>query len=204
MYFFLCRWKPDISSSTLEAKLYEHPDNDSIGLTDLPGLGTEKYPDAKAYYEELNLKTKYQVFLLFTKSNYSRHTYRLVKLLQKAKQKFLLVITFMDEDEKKEKMDLGEKKFDKSKMKDDICEYIHESLEIKNKADIFLISNVCTVDENGWDFTKLKNEISKMKPVPCNPLQLQKIFRKVNRLTDDKGKSNLYFLSAERLFFASL
>jgi len=75
---------------------YKHPDNEQLVFTDLPGVASSDFPQAK-YMEETDVD-KYDFFLLVTSKRFLETDAWLAEELIKRNKKFLLVRTHMDED----------------------------------------------------------------------------------------------------------
>lgn len=188
IHFFLYRTKAE-PGATIAAKSYTHL---NLCFKDLPGLGTAKYPDAKKYYKEHNLAKGYEAFFLFVKG-ISPLTSNLAKLLKKSKKPLIVIRSFMDEAEKKERS-ANQGNVGKDKLKQELKQYLSEKLEI-DQGQIFLVSNI---DPDVWQFEGVQPDLEDLivnvrKCLTVPSVDIQSLKQKLEWLIVDKGKSEPYF-----------
>ena len=154
-----------VSNPTTEPKCYDHPQNPRIKLWDLPGVGTAAYPDAKTYFNKLQLADQYHAFLLFTRERLTINSLRLAIRLESAEKPFFVIRTCIDVDVDSEKATKPET-FNEDEMTKTIRSKIWEGLkdvDSVSREQIFLISNL---KPKKWDFDRLNGEI--LYELPCN------------------------------------
>lgn len=124
-------------------------------LWDLPGLGEALYPEAKTYYNKLELGKKFHAFLLFTRGVLTVNSQRLATRFSYARKPFLFVRTCIDIDVDNERKTKPET-FDESAMTEEIRQSILKSLDLDNVSgeQIFLINNL---EPKEWDFARLND-----------------------------------------------
>ena len=166
--------KVDVTEATTEPTTYEYPDNPMITLDDLPGIGTPKFPDLQTYCEKVGLE-KYDVFLIFTATRFTKYDLDLAKKVKSMGKSFLLIRTKIDVDvmQKKGKAAIHEDAM-LQKIRSD-CVANTTDL-ISSEEDIFLIGNY---DKDKWDFDRLVEAIGEALPI----LQRESFVRSLSNVT---------------------
>ena len=136
-------------------KVYDHPTNPKIKFWDLPGIGTSNYPDLETYSRGVELE-KYDAFLIFTASRFTKNDKMLAKKIVSMQKDFFFIRTKIDLDVINESR--RKRTFNEHAMLEKIRENCSENLGdlLRRKQDIFLISNHYP---SKWDFTRLTQAI---------------------------------------------
>jgi predicted GTPase len=147
-----------VNEMTMKPTEYMHPNNNSIALWDLPGIGTENFPKER-YLEEVKFE-KYDFFLIMTAKRFTENDIWLAKEVQKLKKKFFFVRTNMDTEVANNKRDKGKSKSETVK---EIQEYMTQHVtetHFKN-IKVYLIDNY---SERDYDFQILIEAMIKEAP----------------------------------------
>ena len=142
---------------------YAHPNNENIIFWDLPGIGTPTFPNIKEYCKKVDGLEKYDAFLIFCKTRFTRHNKELAEKVSKELNKpFFFVRTHVHIDLNNAKDDKGAK-FDEASVLKGMEKDCLKNLEefIKDERDIFLIDNKVT---EKYDFDRLVEAISLVLP----------------------------------------
>ena len=144
----------DVTETTKEPTVYDHPINPKIKFWDLPGIGTPKYPDLETYCKEVELE-KYHAFLIFTASRFTENDLNLAEKIRSIKKQFFFIRTKIDNDVRSE---MRKRSFNERVMLEKIRRDCAENLSdlLSNEQDIFLISNH---DPSKWEFDRLTQAI---------------------------------------------
>ena len=79
--------KVGVTETTKEPTEYYHPENPTICLVDLPGIGTPKYSDLETYCKKVGLEN-YDKYLIFTSSCFTKYDLELAKKVKSIKKSF--------------------------------------------------------------------------------------------------------------------
>jgi len=102
-----CPAKVGLTETTMVCTGYAHHNNPNIILWDLPGVGTEKFPQA-SYLEKVNADL-FDVFIIMTEGRFTEHDTWLGKVMQKRNIPVIFVRTKIHIDVKNSKHDHPEK-----------------------------------------------------------------------------------------------
>lgn len=99
-----------VEETTTEVKEYPHPNYPNFIFSDLPGIGTTKFP-AKKYLKLIEFK-KFDFFIIISADRFSENDANLAKEINKMKKKFYFVRSKIDSDVRNEqrKKDFNEEK----------------------------------------------------------------------------------------------
>ena len=147
--------------TTREPAEYQHPDNPMIIFVDLPGTGTQRYPDVPTYCKNVGLED-YDTFLLFTSRRFTRNDLDLAKRVKSIGKLFFLIHTKIDIvcQAAARTRQLNEEEV-LQKIKKDLIGNLRGL--ISSEKDIFLIGNY---DKDRWDFPRLVAAINGVFPAP--------------------------------------
>ncbi len=95
--------KVGVTETTDVVKQYRHPDHTNFILSDLPGVGTEKFPREK--YLEIVEFAKFDFFLILCSTRFTEEDLWLAKEVKKQHKNFFFIRTKVDQDLKNEKDD---------------------------------------------------------------------------------------------------
>ena len=129
--------KTGVVETTMEVEKYPYPKNENITLCDLPGIGSEKYPDLKAYCKKINLRD-FDEFLIITTTRFTNNDVQLAKKLKSINRPFFFVRTKIDLDCQNES---EKESFEKTKMLEEIKTKCSQNLKSLCVDTTFLISN---------------------------------------------------------------
>ena len=136
-------------------------DTQNIKFWDLPGIGTEAFPDVKTYCDKMQLE-KYDTFLLFTNYRFTSLSKKLAEEITSMNKRFFFICSKIDEDIRN-----GNRKrnFNQDEMFRDIKEHYSKHLKglLSNTQDIFLISSHFR-NPKVEEFDKLVDAIEKALP----------------------------------------
>nr|XP_058955330.1 interferon-inducible GTPase 5-like [Pocillopora verrucosa] len=150
--------KVGVVETTVKPTSFDHPQNPNIKIWDLPGIGTETFPDMKTYRKKTQFD-KYHTFLIFSCTRFTRNDVLLAREIKKQGKSFFFIRTKIDENYRAEKR---KKLFDEGKMLHDIridcLKNLAEERDnpISGEDNIFLISNHYP---RKWDFERLTRAI---------------------------------------------
>ncbi|XP_060592324.1 T-cell-specific guanine nucleotide triphosphate-binding protein 2-like, partial [Ruditapes philippinarum] len=147
--------KVGVNETTQECTQYEHPDNKSFLVWDLPGVGTPKFKK-KNYLENVEYK-KYDFFIIISKGRFTENDMWLATEVQSCKKKFVFVRTNIDADIANDEKDNSED-HDEDKLLLSIKQTTERCLEESGiqKPKVFLIDNF---SPSKYDFGKLNTEL---------------------------------------------
>ena len=180
--------KVDVTEATTDPNPYEYPGNPMITLIDLPGIGTPKFPDLQTYCEKVGLE-KYDAFLIFTATRFTKFDLDLAKKVKSMEKSFFLIRTKID-------VDLMQKKGKASINEDAVFQKIRRDCMVNTKdlisseEDIFLIGNY---DKAKWDFDRLVEAIGKALPI----LQRETLVRSLSNVTRGCLRRKAMFLKGK-------
>ncbi|XP_060605949.1 interferon-inducible GTPase 5-like [Ruditapes philippinarum] len=148
-----------VNETTTEPTKYMHPDNNSIALWDLPGIGTQKFPKEK-YLEEVGFE-RYDFFLILTATRFHENDIWLAKKVEKLEKKFIFIRTKMNYDVDNNEKDNDESKFvTVDKIRNEMAQQI--ATEQFENVKVYLIDNR---DDQDYDFPILIEKMIKEAPV---------------------------------------
>ncbi|XP_068722096.1 interferon-inducible GTPase 5-like [Montipora capricornis] len=164
-----------VTETTTVPTVYEHPTNPNISFWDLPGIGTPNYPDLERYVRRVQLE-KYDAFLIFTATRFTKYDLQLAKKVRSIGKKFFLICAKIDENVRAQQR---KREFSEDATLEKIRRHSLESLvdlDSDEDHDIFLISNHYP---NKWDFDRLTQAILNALPV----FQQESLALSLNNLT---------------------
>ncbi|XP_060568775.1 interferon-gamma-inducible GTPase 10-like [Ruditapes philippinarum] len=140
--------------TTKECTPYEHPENKSFIVWDLPGVGTGFFPK-KSYLEDVQYD-KYDFFVIISKDRFTEDDFWLAGEVTKQKKRFFFVRSNIDTDITNNKRDYPDQDVASflQSMKTDTKEALKKVSEAN--PEVFLISNIET---DKYDFGSLNNEM---------------------------------------------
>ncbi|XP_043953840.1 interferon-inducible GTPase 1-like [Gambusia affinis] len=83
-----------VVETTLEVKEYPHPNYPSVIFSDLPGIGSTRFP-AKQYLNQVGLK-KFDIFIIVSADRFREKDVKLAKEIKKMGKKFCYVCSKFD------------------------------------------------------------------------------------------------------------
>ncbi|XP_028404390.1 interferon-inducible GTPase 5-like isoform X1 [Dendronephthya gigantea] len=126
--------------------------NPLVSLWDLPGYGTDKYPNLELYWKRFKLD-KFERFLIFISPRVTKFDIALIEKVKSAKKSFFLICTKMDIEymSEKRKSEIREEELMTS-----IRDFVLKRTSL-SRENIFLISNY---DPDKWEFPQLIRAIT--------------------------------------------
>ncbi|XP_060608675.1 interferon-inducible GTPase 1-like [Ruditapes philippinarum] len=148
-----------VNETTEEPTKYMHPNNNSVALWDLPGMGTQKFPK-KTYLEKVKFQT-YDFFIIITATRFTENDIWLANEVKKIKKKFFFIRTKMNTDVENDTHDYpGTSKSDTvNKVRQKMTQ--HVAKEHFENVKIYLIDNHFVLD---YDFPILVETMIKEAP----------------------------------------
>ncbi|XP_053392300.1 interferon-inducible GTPase 1-like [Mercenaria mercenaria] len=147
--------KVGINETTVTCVPYNHPDNKSFIVWDVPGVGTPKFSKEK-YLKKIGCD-KYDFFIIISKSRFTENDLWLALEIQKRNKQFFFVRSNVDKDIEDDKEDnpnfLDENEVLQSIRQKTVTELGRNGLK---SPKVFLINNRRT---DMFDFGKLNNEL---------------------------------------------
>lgn len=134
----------------MEPASYTYPESPNITLMDLPGIGTETFPNLEVYCDKVGLET-YDTFLILTATRFTQLELELAQKIKSMRKSFFLIRTKIDQDKKNEKR---KKKPDIEAMLRRIRAYCYDRVKDLGirEDEVFLISNH---KRDKWEFSRL-------------------------------------------------
>ncbi|XP_015768740.1 PREDICTED: interferon-inducible GTPase 1-like [Acropora digitifera] len=144
----------DVEECTKEPTAYDHPTNSKIKFWDLPGIGTNNYPDMETYVQKVQLE-RYHAFLIFTASRFTKNDSLLAEKIRSMRKSFFFVRSKIDSDVNSESR---KRSFNEEATLMKVRSNCSQNLGglLSNQEDIFLISNH---EPDKWDFVRLTQAI---------------------------------------------
>ncbi|XP_015260858.1 PREDICTED: interferon-inducible GTPase 5-like [Cyprinodon variegatus] len=127
-----------VKETTMEVKEYPHPNYPNVIISDLPGIGTTKFPASK--YLKLFGFNKFDLFIIISADRFTENDAKLAKEIDKMKKKFYFVRSKVDVDLQNEQR---KKNFSEQKTLAEIREDCVKSLKQHGieSQQVFLVSN---------------------------------------------------------------
>ncbi|XP_015230384.1 PREDICTED: interferon-inducible GTPase 5-like [Cyprinodon variegatus] len=147
-----------VRETTIEVKEYPHPNYPNVIFSDLPGIGTTKFPASK-YLKLVGFK-KFDLFIIISVDRFTENDAKLAKEIKKMGKKFYFVRSRVDIDLQSEqrKKDFSEQKT-LAKMREDCVKSLKEH-KIESQQ-VFLVSNHHI---HLYDFSLLQDTIERDLP----------------------------------------
>ena len=158
-----------VIETTKQITAYTHPDNPNIKFWDLPGVGTDQFPQTE--YLKLTSIDRYDFFVIISANRFMETDTWLVNEISKRGKKFVFVRTKIDLDVRNNKR-AHPRTHSEGAVVDKIRESTLEHLDHTRQtgAELFLIDSYAT---NKYDFKrltdKLLQELPNSPPVPGRP-----------------------------------
>ncbi|XP_060578232.1 T-cell-specific guanine nucleotide triphosphate-binding protein 2-like [Ruditapes philippinarum] len=148
-----------VNETTMEPTKYMHPNNNSVALWDLPGMGTKEFPK-ETYLEKVHFQT-YDYFIIITATRFTENDIWLANEVQKLQKKFFFIRTKMNMDVENDAHDYpGTSKSDTvNKVREEMKQ--HVSKEHFENTKVYLIDNHFVLD---YDFPNLVETMIKEAP----------------------------------------
>ena len=150
-----------VVESTDVPTAYQHPTNPNIVFWDLPGIGTEKFPNLEVFGEKVHID-KYDTYLIICASRITSNDVQLANEVRSLGKSFFFIRTKIDNDiasdERKWKSAFNEMETLRT-IRDDCESQIQNAQFCEQK--VFLISSY---HRTKWDFDNLKKAIVDQLP----------------------------------------
>ncbi|XP_024865249.1 interferon-inducible GTPase 5-like isoform X2 [Kryptolebias marmoratus] len=148
-----------VTETTIDISSYPHPKYPNVKLSDLPGVGTTKFP-ADKYLELVELE-KFDFFVIISDTRFRENDVKLAKEIQKMEKKFYFVRSKIDNDlqaEKRVKRNFNEQEI-LQKIRNDCIQGLQN--EGFKSPQVFLLSSF---DLHLYDFPLLHETLDKELP----------------------------------------
>jgi hypothetical protein len=143
-----------VVETTTEEVHYSHPKDPMIQFTDLPSVGTPRFPNSESFFKKIDMDF-YDVILILTSTRLTNNYLLVAKKLESIGKLFFFVRTKVDMDIKSERRKWRKKHFDEVKVLEQI-KSTYEKLVTDHENRVFLISNF---HPDKWDFNRLATAI---------------------------------------------
>ncbi|CAI5695137.1 unnamed protein product [Oreochromis niloticus] len=144
--------------TTIEVTEYPHPNYPNVKISDLPGIGTTKFP-ADEYLQHVCFE-KYDFFIIISQTRFTESDVKLAQEIQKMKKKFYFVRSKIDNDIRAEER---KKDFNKERTLKEIRDNCVEGLQGQGieSPQVFLVSSV---ELHLYDFPLLQQTLERELP----------------------------------------
>ncbi|XP_030580444.1 interferon-inducible GTPase 5-like [Archocentrus centrarchus] len=147
-----------VTETTSEVTPYQHPDNPSVTLWDLPGIGTKDFP-AKKYLKLVGFE-KFDFFIIISDTRFRENDVTLAQKIRKMNKKFYFIRSKIDNDIRAEESNTdSSKEKTLTKIRDDCVLRLRE-LGIESPK-VFLMSSF---DLHLYDFSVLQETLERELP----------------------------------------
>uniref|UniRef100_A0A3Q2CTN2 Interferon-inducible GTPase 5-like n=1 Tax=Cyprinodon variegatus TaxID=28743 RepID=A0A3Q2CTN2_CYPVA len=144
-----------VDETTMEVKEYPHPNHPNVIFSDLPGIGTTKFPASK-YLKLVGFK-KFDLFIIISAGRFTENDAKLAKEIKKMGKKFYFVRSKVDLDLQNEQR---KQDFSEQKTLEKIRDYCLKEHKIESQQ-VFLVSSH---DIHLYDFSLLRDTIERDLP----------------------------------------
>ncbi|XP_007540484.1 interferon-inducible GTPase 5-like [Poecilia formosa] len=147
-----------VKETTLEVKEYPHPNYPNIIFSDLPGIGTTKFP-AKKYLKRVGFK-KFDFFIIISADRFRENDAKLAKEIKKMGKNFYFVRSKVDHNlrDEQRKKDFSQEKT-LAQIRDDCVKSLKD--QGVESPQVFLVSNH---DIHLYDFPHLRETLERDLP----------------------------------------